>query len=286
MILQANYFFQAIEKNIFLAVSVLVSRVITLLLIIISVKGPEDVLLSASILSFGFFFSGLLSFFYVLYNLGWPYLPKMQNSVRLIFEGRHLFTGNASVALFRSANVLILAIVANDAAVASYSLAEKYVKSGQALTRPLNQFFVPKAIAAWQSLNGEEKIPKNAYSLIWQKTKYQFFSLNLLIPLFVLAIAILSGGWGDFIQSSSFFIFIVMVPSIYFGVLNAMFGAVGLNMLGHQAYFAKAVFITGVVSFGICIGASYYFEAYGAAFSYVLAEMILFYLFYRNYHNS
>lgn len=289
MVLQSNYYFQAIERNWPLAAFVIVSRVIALLSVYFFVKNAEDLLLASLILVGSFLASGGAAFFSLIKKFGFSELKafSFKSVVPLLSEGKHIFVGNASVALFRGANVLILAGISNASAVSAYSLAEKVIKSIQALARPLNQLFMPKAIRAWNMLVEDKKTKLEAFRIIWKHTRVQVFLMLLVLPvggvfIYVAHLFEYLVGFSD----HAIFLIALMAPAVVFGVANAMFGAVGLSLIGAQAYFAKAVFCVGVTVFLLSIVASYFFGATGAAFSFVIAEAFLLISFLWNYKTS
>ncbi|WP_169716214.1 oligosaccharide flippase family protein [Pseudomonas mucidolens] len=289
MIFQCNYYFQAVERNLPLAVFVLVSRFGAVLAIYLFVGGATDLLLASLILAGSFLASGIAAFFYLLYRFGAGNLRSMsvRSIVSLLGDGRHLFFGNISVALFRGANILILAGVSNSAAVSAYAVAEKVVKSIQALARPLNQLFMPKAVKAWSLLPVEEKTPSKAFDLIWINTRIQLGVMFFVMPLGVFAIYVghlfgLLPGFGDEVL----LLIVLLAPAVIFGVANAMFGAVGLTLIGAQAYFARSVFAVGASIFLFSLVASYFYDAVGASVAFVLAEVLLLVMFMWKYQRK
>lgn len=289
MIFQCNYYFQAVERNLPLAICVLVSRFCAVLAIYFFVSGAADLLLASLILAGSFLASGIAAFSYLLYRFGAGSLRSMSVGaiVALLGDGRHLFVGNISVALFRGANVLILAGVSNSAAVSAYAVAEKVIKSIQALARPLNQLFMPKAVKSWSLLQVEDKTPSRAFDLIWINTRIQVGVMFFVMPLGILAIyvghylGLLSGFGNDVLL-----LIVLMAPAVIFGVANAMFGAVGLTLIGAQAYFARAVFAVGGAIFMFSLLMSYFYSAVGASIAFVLAEMLLLIAFVWKYQRD
>lgn len=286
MILQNNYYFQAIENNWLLAAIVLCSRFSGVVAIYLFVDGEEDVLLASTILGGSFLFSGMAAFIILLsrFGLNSVRLVSARAIITLLYEGRHLFFGNVSVTLFRGANVLILAGVSSSAAVSTYALAEKVIKSIQALARPLNQLFVPKAVKAWSLLSIEKKSDQQAFALIWKNTRIQLFLMLFILPVGVISIYVAHIWWGiaGFIDETVVLI-ALMAPAVMFGVANAMFGAIGLSLIGAQSYFASAVFFVGVFIFLFSVIMSHYYAAFGAATAFVLGEMLLIMSFFWKY---
>ncbi|AEV61671.1 oligosaccharide flippase family protein [Pseudomonas ogarae] len=285
-ILQCNYYFQAAENSIPLAVFVLVSRFCAVLAIYLIVDSVTDILVVSMILAGSFLVSGVAALIFLVFRFGAGSigLASADGIISLLREGWHLFLGNISVALFRGANILILAGVSNSVAVSAYAVAEKVIKSIQALARPLNQLFMPKAVKAWSLLAVEQKTNLWAFKLIWDNTRFQIYLMLVALPLGVLAIYAghtqgLLPGFND----EAIMLIILMAPAVIFGVANAMFGVVGLTLIGAQAYFAITVFSIGASVFLFSLVVSCFFGALGAALAFVLAEMLLLIAFICKY---
>ncbi|MEH6349787.1 oligosaccharide flippase family protein [Pseudomonas sp. 3JA] len=289
MILQCNYYFQAVESNTLLAVFVLASRVCAVLAIYLTIDGAADVFIASLILAGSFLVSGLAAFLFLLHYFGVRNVrsASVSGMLYLLREGRHLFFGNISVALFRGANVLILAGVSNSAAVSVYAVVEKIIKSIQALARPLNQLFIPKAIKAWSVLAVEDKTYLHAFEVIWKNTRIQICLMLIVLPLGALVLyAGRALGYLPGFSDEALILVLLMAPAVIFGVANAMFGAVGLTLIGAQSYFATAVFTVGMSTFLFSMVACYYFDAYGAAIAFVFAEMSLLIAFLWKYKRN
>ncbi|WP_434675146.1 oligosaccharide flippase family protein [Pseudomonas sp. D3-10] len=289
MILQCNYYFQAIESNTLLAAFVLASRFSAVLAIYLIVDDAADVLTASLILAGSFLTSGLAAFIFLLRYFGVSGMRSASVGGMFSFlrEGRHLFFGNVSVALFRGANVLILAGVSNNAAVSVYAVVEKIIKSIQALARPLNQLFIPKAVKTWSVLPVEQKTYSHAFEVIWKNTRIQIYLMFIALPFGMLAIyAGRALGYLPGFSNEALVLVLFMAPAVIFGVANAMFGAVGLTLIGAQSYFAKAVFTVGVSTFLCSMAACYYFDAHGAAVAFVFAEMSLLVAFLWKYKRN
>jgi len=287
-ILQSNYYFQALENNVVLAMVIVLSRLAAVLFIYVYVVGEGDTNLAVLLLAGSFFVSGVVSFFYVILTQAFTLRDVDRGLMfRLLIEGKEIFIGNISVALFRGANVLILSVVSNASAVAVYSLAEKFIKSWQAVARPLNQVFIPKVIKAWSKLALAEKSNQKAFEIVWQYSRIQIVLMLLSIPIvfFVIGLAstfeLLSG-----FSNETFILIAIMSLSVVSGIANAMFGAVGLSLIDSQRYFAYSVMMVGFSSMLFSFVASYYFQARGGALAYVLSECLLLLVFIVKYRRS
>lgn len=286
MVLQSNFYFQAIERNLTLAFYVVASRIGAMLAIYYFVHNREDLLMASAILAGSYLASGMAAFTELVICFGVKALRFMswKEISLLLTDGRHLFIGNISVALFRGANILILSGVSNATAVSIYALSEKSIKSVQALARPLTQVYAPKAIRSWASLEPSRKNKSTALNIVWRSTRLQLLLMSLVLPVFVLALfvgglcGLLPGFNTDVIRLIAF-----MAPAVIFGVANSMFGAIGLNLISEQRYFARTVFYVGAFAFALSFLMSYFLGELGAGLTYVLAELSLLILFVYRY---
>ncbi|UQS89302.1 hypothetical protein M5C90_28390 [Pseudomonas chlororaphis subsp. piscium] len=73
-------------------------------------------------------------------------------------------------------------------------------------------------------------------------------------------------------------LFLFMTIGVFFGVSNFMLGTAGLNNLSSKKYYAKALILTGVVAVSACVIMTSVWGVYGAAISFVLGELTLFFL--------
>lgn len=288
-ILQSSYFYLAIEENFYLAVFVVLSRILCVWSIFTFIQQKEDAYLAPLLIGFTFLLGGLASFVFLLNRHQLKLYKISFSEVKILLqEGKEIFIGNISVLLFRDLNVLILGVFSiSPALIASYSIAEKIIKSLQAAIRPLNQFFFPKGVKLIQNI---KKPNPQAFKLLAKVTTVQ------LLCLFVLTLSL---GIGmvyfkdkvDFLSKYPNIDTIlvlggIMIGSVFFGVMNFMFGTVGLNHLNAKKYYAYAILITGTVSILSALVVIKLGGVYGAAFSFVLAEIVLSLLILKKYFSK
>jgi PST family polysaccharide transporter len=285
-ILQSSYFYLGAEKNFPLAVTVVTSRLVCAFFIFYSVNIYSPAFLIPLIIGGSFLVGGIASFLHLhfCYDLKISKI-SLRDLKDILKEGKEIFIGNISVLLFRDLNVLIIsAITSNAVAISSYSIAEKIVKSLQASIRPLNQFFFPKGLRMIKDI----ELPNmKSFKILGKVTIIQL--ICLLIVSVTLGIVLINfKDQLSFLKTTPNINFIItlcliMITSVFFGVMNFMFGTVGLNHLNSKKYFAFAILITGIVSVTSSFLLIYFFDAYGAAFNFVLAEVVLFGMIFRKY---
>jgi PST family polysaccharide transporter len=277
-IFQSAYFFQGLEKNALLAFFVLVSRIFTLIFIFVFISDSSDLYLVPTLIGGTYMFAGILSFLYI-----WIKYKISLNLIDLIYikeliqEGKEIFFGNVSVILFRGSNVLLLEVFTHDSiAVSAYSIAEKFIKSLQAVMRPLNQYYFPKAIVILEKSTYPDRY---SFLQLLKLSIVQLFALLFLI--IILFIIYLNRSYIDVVNTYPHIehivtVMAIMLPAVFVGILNFMFGSVGLNHLNMKSYYAKAIFTTGVISLLVASILIVYLKDYGAAMAFLISESLLF----------
>jgi len=283
-ILQSNYYFQAKEKNITFSLWVVTSRLLACLGIYFFVNNPADSLIAVTFLAGSFLLSGLISLFLISKSITFKFsYITVKNTLCILKNGFAIFLGNFSVSLFRGSNIIILSIVSTPHAIAVYSLAEKIIKSIQALARPLNQLAYPKVIKEYKKSQSNNE----SLYLIWKYTKPQIYLLAIFLPVliasfyFLITMNVWQGLDLEVLQLIS-----IMLIVIFFGVSNYMFGTVGMNLIGEHNYYAKVIFKTGMLTIILSIALTYVLEEKGAAISFALGELILLTFFIKKYHKG
>ena len=271
-VFQSNYYYQAVERNFANALIIILSRFSFIAVGYFFVKGVDDVFLAHALIPLSYLVSGLFSVALIAKQLE-SLPPYIRANViwETLCSGWVLFFGNLAVVLYRNSNILILtAVSGNVVAISAYAVAEKLVKMLQAICTPLNQLFFPRVISALQL---EKSLP---VTVIWKYTKPQIVIFILFLPV-VIFLAYIDLSYRQYIFNKDIFpIFIIMSFAPLFGIANFMFGMVGLSAVKKSGSFAQGTVLAGFSSVALCIASSQFFSTYGAAFSYLLAEVILF----------
>lgn len=275
-VLQSLWFYQAIEQNVVAAIAVIFSRLASVVLIFYFVISPEDSGLSVLIIGVGYLLSGFFLLFYATSKFPASSFKIKSTSVfALLSSGRHIFTGNISVVLFRGSSVVILSLFATDSAVSLYSLAEKFTKCIQAIIRPLNQFSYPRLL---RELEGDRRLINNKFFVVLNHTKYQLWGVLVIVLIFMLFMILWGEKYLSGIADFKLYLIVqgVLLVSVFFGVCNFMFGTAGLNNLGYERYYSLLITSVGIISVVVCIVFSSIFGAIGAAIAFLLGEFMLF----------
>ena len=203
-------------------------------------------------------------------------------------QGKEIFFGNISVLMLKDLNLLILGLFTGNAvSISTYSIAEKILKSFQAAMRPLNSFVFPIGIRKLKSVS----LPnKSSFLIVTRLTVPQFIVLGFAsIVFFVIAY-----NYGSEIvivrdiENLNLVLSLcsIMIFATFFGVSNYMYGTLGLNHLGGKKYYAKSIFLTGVLCVAISFLLIRFFLEKGAAVSYVLGEVLLLCFILKVYYKN
>lgn len=283
-VFQSAYFFIYKQANLPSAIFITLSRLAVLMAVILMPAYNLNSTSAAFIIGFGYFLGSISSFIFIInfWKIEIRHIPLSQVYTELR-ETFSVFTSNVSVLLYRDLNVIILSMVfKNSDAISAYAMAEKIVKSIQALFRPISQFFTPKVML---SLKGNTKPNFNLFFVIWKYTKTQ-----VILAFAACLVAALSFSvylWSDFHANSVVVLAlplgIIMLLSIVVGILNYMFGMIGLNCLNSSSYLAACTLSTGLINIILCYYLSKSMGSQGAAISFVLAELVLFIMIFSKY---
>lgn len=273
------WFFQGMEKMKFITVINLSIRLISLVLILVFVKHPEDINLAIASQAFSFLFAGLLSVFiaYVKFDLK-PSFPKKTEVFHLISSSREMFFSSLSLSLYKNFNLIILGFLSTNTEVGIYSAAEKIIKAAHSLTAPLSQAIYPNMSLKFSKLKTNESVSK-----LLKLSKYYTAPLLGIISLlllfedyFIRFLGITDSGFSR--------VFIVLTPVIFLGSLNYLFGIIGLVNLNKEKNFNKATLTGAAVNLTLCWLLSENYGATGSAIALVIAEftvllLVIYFLF-------
>lgn len=277
-ILQSSYFFLYKQKNFILAMATLTARVVALCCVFFAVKEPIDVAKVPLILGGTYVIGALAALCFVVFYWNVKLsLPRYNAIYANLKEGFSCFVSNSSVLLYRDLNVVIMSIVFKDPnAISIYALAEKMVKSLQAVFRPISQFYLPKTVAALTIMR-EPTI--DAMRVIWTFTYKQLLLFTMSFLALVSLVYFFEKPIISVISEPVYSALVFSIPMmlvIYFAIPNYMFGMVGLNTLGDDKYLAISMMLVGSCNVLLCLLLSKYIGHYGTAICFVLAEFILF----------
>lgn len=269
--IQSSYLYQAINHNLPLALFVVIPRIATCILAFLLINHQTSLIIASAYISLSYLISGLSSTLFLSTSLGFisPQSSK-DNIISLFHSGKHIFTGNLCVLLYRGSNTILLSFLGAPAvAVSLYAIAEKYIKMFQAVVFPLTQVYAVRLTRSL-SIKGH-----SIWSHIWDSVKFQLLIIVSLSVIVILGVIYVIPKIRINIPAEMTEIFMLMLPAVLFGVINYMSGTITYAALGFSSAYAKIVWTCGTVSLLIAILLAYYFHAVGAALAYAFAEFLL-----------
>lgn len=273
------WFFQGMEKMKYITVINLSIRLISLILILVFVKQPEDINLAIASQAVGFLFAGVLSLFiaYAKFDLKLSF-PKKTDVFHLLSSSKDMFFSSLSLSLYKNFNLIFLGFLSTNTEVGIYSAAEKIIKAAHSLTAPLSQAIYPNMSLKFSELKTNESVSK-----LLKLSKYYTVPLLGIISLLLLFEDFFIRFLG--ISDSGFSrVFIVLTPVIFLGSLNYLFGIIGLVNLNKEKNFNKATLTGAAVNLTLCWLLSENYGATGSAIALVIAEftvllLVIYFLF-------
>jgi len=182
-------------------------------------------------------------------------------------------------------NVVLIGLIGvSPLMISAYAMAEKIIKSIQAVVRPLNQLFFPKAVRALKQFSAPSA---ESFRALTRHTYIQVIAVLLIVGCGVLSVLLAervvldhssNTEWPEILSLVS-----MMLPAIAFGVMSFMYGVVGLNHLGAQPYLFKSLLFIGLLNVPMCVLLASFLNARGAALAFVLSEIALLILISSRY---
>ncbi|MGQ4275069.1 oligosaccharide flippase family protein [Terrihabitans sp. B22-R8] len=144
-ILNAGWLLQGVERMVGFASASLAGRLLTVPLIFLFVRTPDDVVIAAAIQGGTFLISTLASLYAVsrTVSLG-PVRPSLSGACREIREGMHIFISTGGVSLYSQANLLVLAAISGAAQAGLYTGADRIKRGVQGVIGPVSMGVFPR----------------------------------------------------------------------------------------------------------------------------------------------
>ena len=272
-ILIPSWLFQGMERMKYLTIATVVSKLVFALLIFVFIKSQEQYVYVLLLHSLGYIASGVLSIYLAVkqfgIKLGFTTFAEIKEQIK---DGWNVFVSNIGMELYRNSNVLLLGVLAGDAAAGIFGAVEKLVKAMQTIINALPMALYPYVSRKFYNAGLSDNITNLKRLLKW--------AFMLLMPL-SLAFALLSPVISLYLGLSDAIIrgiVWLISPALLFGCLNYIIGIVGLVNLGESGKFQKNIWVAGISSVVFMLCACGRYSYYAAAAAWTWAELVLFLL--------
>ncbi len=175
------WLFQGIEKMQGIAICTTIAKCVSLLLIFLLVKTPDDMSMAVISQSSGMFVSGILACIFIKkQKLAKFTKVSIQEIYLVLSKGFDLFVSNITISFYTTLNILIIGYFGGPTLAGYFSAADKIRTAAQGLMSPVQQAMFPRV----SSLINEGKKLKEILNLYGKK----FIAFGFLISISMAAI--------------------------------------------------------------------------------------------------
>ena len=270
VVFQQNWYFQGIAEMKNIAIINVISRTISVVLIFLLVKVPEDLYLYCLLYISNFLISSLVGCIVVWTKYKVKFSFQSFNAIKNeIIEGWPLFVSSAMTKIFGSIGITILGIISTKDAVGVYSAINKipYILTlaFSAISQALYPFMCNSFVGSFDE--GVKKVRKYAVPV------FLFFAIGGIFIILTNKIIVNIAFGADYVGSST--LLIPFVIWVLFGIINNFLGIQTLVASGHQKEYSMAFTISIVVMLVLMFVLGHIFGAYGIAYASMVSEIAL-----------
>lgn len=274
-ILFPQWFFQGIEKMMWISFFNLIARLITVPLIFIFVQDAQDVVIAVLIQAGTGILAGIgsLVFIYQKRLLIWK-RPQYAQVLHVLKEGWHIFVSGVATSLYTAASPALVGLFSTPFQVGLYSAADKIKSVSQSLVGPIGTAVYPRinALMAESNQTGVR---------LAQKILLIQGGITLLLSVFTFIfapqiISILMGTEFD----EAVLILRILAPIPFLTALSNVFGVQLMLPLGKKKAFSVIVGVTSGINIVVISVLAYIWGALGAASANLFAELLVTFLMF------
>lgn len=261
------WFFQGVQQMRYITILNLAGRLITILLLFLLVKKPEDYILAAFLQSCTPFFAGILS--WKIIHKFWPgilHLPDKENLITAYKEGWQIFLSTLAINLYTTSDIVILGILTNNTIVGYYSGADKLISCVKRGVSAVNDAVYPYI----------SRVMTNSKAEGLKFLKKQFFIYIICGTIGGVMIALLSPTviprllGPKYIPSIAPLQIMAFVPLIV--AMSNVLGYETMLPLGMEKNYSKILGMASVVNLAIIVPLIIWKQASGTAIAMLITE--------------
>jgi len=276
------WLFQGLERLKIASLVQIASKLVSLSLVFLLVKAPEDVEMAAFLQGAGSLLAALLITPWIpglIAHLK-PAIPSFQDLKHQLCQGWHIFISTASINFYTSSNTFILGLIASPTAVGIYHIAEKTIRAVQYLFTPVSQAVYPHVSRLAQQAPAAA-LAFNRKLLVWAGG----ISIMASLTVFILA------PWGVILVFGEAFetsagILQILAPLPFIIVLSNILGVQTMLSFNLKQDFSRIFVAASAVNFVLFIPLAWIYGVHGAAWANVLVETIVTLLMFTTLHHK
>ena len=271
-----DWYFRGIQQMKSCTLVTLISKLISLFLIIVLVKQPNDINNTFFALAAGNLLAGIIGFILLRNKIKLSYkIPDKEFAKEIFKESNYVFTSIILAPFYSSVNIFILQIFSNPLVVGSYSVAQKIFSAASMLSSVVNNTFFPHLSALYASST-------DAYKKMVQKLVKIIASSFLLFALlqFFLAeyiIQLLAGKNNGEDISYAVTLLRIMSFALFFSPFVSFFFQ-QMILQGQQKQSIKNITIAVIVNIISACALGYWYGGIGMAVNVCLIVVLICFL--------
>ena len=264
------WFFQGIQEMKYITLSSVISRLIILILMLLTIKNAGDYIFAALLQSSMMLVSGILSMIIIFrrykYIIVMPEMKKVRENLK---EGWEIFISTVAINAYTTTNIVILGVMTNDLAVGFFSAANKIIDSIKGLQGAISQ-------AVYPHISEKIKESKKIALVFIKKFAKIYISLFIIISMTLMIFAepitkILFGTVFD--ETVHILMIIAWLPAII-SVSNICGIQIMLNF-GLQKEFSRVLILAAVIDLIIVIPLTQNYGNLGISWTMIIVEIIV-----------
>jgi PST family polysaccharide transporter len=271
-----NWYFMGTEKMRVIALSTLVSRICLILGIFIFVNDEGDYLLAIGLQSLVWLIASMIALPVAIDELSFRFdLPNWGSIKNELKDGWHVFISTFFVNINSVSNIFILGLLGGNIFAGYYSVADKVVKTINALLSPVTQALFPY-INSKEAIANKRLLKLINKSLIYMVLLSGFVS----IVLYIYSDMIVRVIFGEqFSPAISLLQLMAISPVLYF--INTILGVQVMLTFGLKQDFSRILIIGFFINILLLIPMINLFSINGAGLSFILAELMVAFMMFK-----
>lgn len=263
------WFFQGIEKMLYITLVNVLSKIIFTVSIFIFVESSSDYLLVPLLTSVGMIIAGVYSLLIIFLKFNIKFkLPPFQIIIHYFKSGSHLFYTSILSNLLTSSGTIILSFMTNNTIVGYYSAVEKLFRAFVGLFAPITQALYPISCRKSNDTSGQISYIKKLLLIIG--------TISILIGG---GVAIYSNEIIVLVYGLKFepysYILAVMMIWLVFGVINNIIGIQFLSASKKDKFYTISFIIAGLLTVLLNLILIPIYQINGILYAMVFGEIVL-----------
>lgn len=274
------WLFQGIEKMQGIAICTTIAKCVSLLLIFLLVKTPDDMNMAVISQSSGMFVSGILACIFIKkQKLARLTKVSIQEIYLVLSKGFDLFVSNITISFYTTLNILIIGYFGGPTLAGYFSAADKIRTAAQGLMSPVQQAMFPRV----SSLINEGKKLKEIFNLYGKK----FIAFGLLISI---SMAVIGYPVSLYYYSAEYrvssMILLMMSPLPFIVSIGVVYGQWWLIPNNLTKIVRKTYLAVSLMHIIVSVILMHITPTYGVTISVIITEIIVSAIFVLASFNS